>query len=107
MAVARGLLIGFDASVAMLALGVLLRRDVSPLELLTTLLAAALKARGVADAPAALAARAGMAAFVHATVAWLEDPAVGLGERLDLADRDMHTLLTRAPRLGRPEPDRG
>ena len=81
-------------------------RELAKTDALADALAAALQARGVADGPAVLAARAGMAAFVHATVTWLEDPAVGLGERLDLADREMHTLLTRTARSGRPEPER-
>lgn len=53
----------------------------------------ALMARGVAALPAILAARAGMAAFVQATVAWLDDPAVGLGERLDTAEKALRSLL--------------
>lgn len=56
-------------------------------------LAAALKARGVADLRAVLAARTGMAAFVHATLSWLDDPEVGLGERLDPAFRELRALL--------------
>ena len=56
-------------------------------------LATALKARGVADLRAALAARTGMAAFVYATLSWLDDPEVGLGERIDLAFRELRTLL--------------
>jgi len=38
-------------------------------------LTAALKARGVAELQVVLAARTGMAAFVYATVSWLEDSA--------------------------------
>jgi AcrR family transcriptional regulator len=57
-------------------------------------LAAELKARGVADVRAVLAARTGMAAFVHATVSWLDDPGLGLGERLDLALSELKALLT-------------
>ena len=56
-------------------------------------LAAALKARGVTDLRAVLAARTGMAAFVHATVSWLDDPRLGLGERLDLAMCELKMLL--------------
>ena len=73
-------------------------RELAKTDALADALAAALQARGVADLRAVLAARTGMAAFVHATVAWLEDPAVGLGERLDLADRELHTLLARTAR---------
>ena len=73
-------------------------RELAKTDALADALAAALQARGVAELRAVLAARTGMAAFVHATVAWLEDPAVGLGERLDLADRELHTLLARTAR---------
>jgi hypothetical protein len=34
-----------------------------------------------------------MAAFVHATVSWLDDPEPGLGERIDLAHRELRALL--------------
>jgi hypothetical protein len=34
-----------------------------------------------------------MVAFVQATVAWLDDPTHGLGERLDLALRELKALL--------------
>ena len=68
-------------------------RELAKLAALTDALAAALKIRGVADLRADLAARAGMAAFVHATVAWLEGPDVGLGERFDLAFHDLRALL--------------
>ena len=40
-----------------------------------------------------------MAACVHATVAWLEDPAVGLGDRLDRGERELHAMATRADGL--------
>ena len=56
-------------------------------------LAVALKARGVAELRADLAAQTGMAAFVHATVSWLDDPSQGLGERLDLVLRELQALL--------------
>ena len=59
-------------------------------------LAAALKARGVADLRAVLAARAGMAAFVQAVVSWLDDPGPGLGERLELAFRALKAVVTDA-----------
>ena len=49
--------------------------------------------RGVADLRAILAARAGMAAFAHAASAWLDDPAVGLSERVDLAFDELKGLL--------------
>ncbi len=56
-------------------------------------LAAALRARGVAELRAVLAARTGMAAFAHATLAWLDDPEPGLGARLDLARRELRALV--------------
>ena len=69
-------------------------REMAKMAALADALAAALQARGVADLRAALAARTGMAAFVHATVSWLDDPGTGLGERLDLAFRELKALLT-------------
>ena len=59
---------------------------------LTGALADALKARGVPDLRATLAAQIGMAAFAQATIAWLEHPEPGLGERLDLALRELGML---------------
>ena len=56
-------------------------------------IAAALAARGVADLPAALAARTGMAVFVHVTMSWLADPKPTLGERLDLAASELKALM--------------
>ena len=56
-------------------------------------LALALKARGVADLQAILAACAGMAAFVHATISWLENAETDLGTRLDVAERELKALL--------------
>ena len=55
-------------------------------------LAAALRRRGVEDLPAELAARTGMAAFVYATTAWLDDPTLSLGDRLELAERGLKAL---------------
>ena len=60
---------------------------------LADLLAAALKEKGVADLPAVLAARTGMAAFVHATASWLADAKPSLGERLDLTASVLKSLL--------------
>lgn len=57
-------------------------------------MAGALKARGVTHLKAVLAARVGMAAFVEAMVCWLEDPTLGLGERLELAFRELKALLS-------------
>ena len=68
-------------------------RELTKMATLSDALAAALQARGVADLQAILAARTGMAAFVHATVSWLDDPEPGLGERLDLACRALKALV--------------
>lgn len=68
-------------------------REQAKLAVLADALALALKARGVADIQAILAARAGMAAFVQATVSWLENPEGGLAARLDLAERELRALL--------------
>ena len=68
-------------------------RELAKIAALADALAAALKARGVADLRAVLAAQTGMAAFVHATLSWLDDPNVGLGERFDLAFRELKALL--------------
>ncbi len=72
----------------------LAERELAKMAALADALAAALKARGVADLQAVLAARTGMAAFAHATVSWLDDPGLGLGERLDLAHRELKAMLT-------------
>ncbi len=69
-------------------------RELAKMAALADALAAALKARGVADLQAVLAARTAMAGFVHATVSWLDDPVLGLGERLDLAFRELKALWT-------------
>jgi hypothetical protein len=34
-----------------------------------------------------------MAAFGHATISWLNDPGPGLGEYIDLAERELKALL--------------
>jgi AcrR family transcriptional regulator len=72
-------------------------REMAKTAALADALAAALKARGVEDLRAELAARTGMAAFVHATVSWLDNPQPSLGERLDLASRELKTLLIPSP----------
>ena len=69
-------------------------RELAKLAALSDALAGALQARGVADLEAVLAARIGMAAFVHATVSWLDNPELGLGERLDLTCRALKALMT-------------
>ena len=68
-------------------------RELAKIAALADALADALKARGVADLRAVLAARTGMVAFVHATLSWLDDPKVGFGQRIDLAARELKALL--------------
>jgi AcrR family transcriptional regulator len=75
---------------------VLYEREMAKMAALADALASALKARGVADLQAVLAARTGMAAFAHVTVSWLDDPELGLGERLDLAFRELKALLAKS-----------
>ena len=70
----------------------LAERELSKHAALADALAEALKARGVGDLPATLAARAGVMAFAHATVSWLDDPAPSLDERLGLTLRSLKTL---------------
>lgn len=67
-------------------------RELAKLAALSDALADALRARGVADLPATLAARTGMAAFAHATIAWLGDASIDLGERLNRAERAIQAL---------------
>ena len=68
-------------------------REIAKTAALADALVAALQARGVTDLRAVLAAQTGMAAFVQATVAWLDDPEPGLGERLERARRELVALL--------------
>ena len=60
---------------------------------LSDALAVALQERAIPELPAALAARVGMAAFVHATAAWLNHAEPSLGERLDVALRELKKLV--------------
>ena len=69
-------------------------RELAKIAALTATLAAILRARGVAALRAELAAQAGMAAFSQATMAWLDDPTGGLGQRLDQAFAALKELLT-------------
>ena len=69
-------------------------RELAKTATLADALAAALRARGVADLRAVLAAQTGMAAFAHVTIAWLENPEPGLAERLDLAFHELRALVT-------------
>lgn len=73
----------------------LAERELAKLAALTDALARALKARGVEDLQAVLAAQTGMAAFAHATISWLDDPALDLGEHLDRAVHGLRTLLVK------------
>lgn len=70
-------------------------RELAKYEVLADALAAALGARGVGEQPALLAARTGMAAFTHATIAWLHTSEPGLAERLDAVLQDLRALLGR------------
>lgn len=67
-------------------------RELAKHEALADVLAEGLRARGVADAVAMLAARAGMTAFAHATVAWLDKAEPGLPARLAEVRRDLHAM---------------
>ena len=73
-------------------------REMAKTAALTDALAAALKARGVETLRAELAASAGMAAFVHATISWLDDPEPSLAKRLDLTFRELKALLAESDR---------
>jgi AcrR family transcriptional regulator len=68
-------------------------RELAKIEALAEGLATALMTRGVPNLRAVLAAQIGMAAFVHSTVSWLEDPSVRLAERFDLTFREMKALF--------------
>ena len=69
-------------------------RELAKIAALADALADALRGRGVANLRATLAAQAGMAAFAHATHAWLDDPDAGLGGRFDLAFAELKALLS-------------
>ena len=68
-------------------------RELAKVAALTDALACALRARGVAELSAMLAAEAGMVAFMQASLAWLNDPEVSFGERLERAGRELKALL--------------
>jgi len=63
---------------------------------LTAVLAAALQQRGVGADLAFLAARLGMAAFIHAASGWREAPALGLAAHLQRAFATVSDLSARA-----------
>ena len=68
-------------------------RELSKLDALADVLARSLRARGVPDRPALLAAKIGVAAFAQATLAWLERDTPSLADRLDRAERDLQGLF--------------
>lgn len=78
-------------------------RELAKQEVLADALAAALQARGVGEQSALLAARTGIAAFAHATVAWLDTPEPGLLKRLNLVLQDLRALL--GPNVREPDAD--
>ena len=67
-------------------------RELAKTAALSEALSRALRARGVPENRAALAAQIGVAVFAHVTVAWLEEAKPGLTERLDRAERDLKNL---------------
>lgn len=71
----------------------LYERELAKIAALADALAAALRARNVSDPRATLAARTGMAAFAYVVFAWLDDPQVGLGDRLEVVFGELRTLL--------------
>lgn len=71
----------------------LAERELAKHAALAEAMAQALKARGTDGLRADLAARTGMAAFAQATLAWLDDPSLALGDRLDLSRRALLTLF--------------
>jgi AcrR family transcriptional regulator len=72
-------------------------RELAKLDALADALAQAMEVRGVQPLQAALAARAGLAAFAQATLAWLEDERPSLDERLAAAERSLRALVTSGP----------
>ena len=69
-------------------------RELAKIAALADALANGLKARGVEDLRAVLAARAAMAAFVHATTLWLNDPMPDLKERVEISFRELTAILS-------------
>ncbi len=74
------------------ATSALQEREMAKHGALSDALEVALQERGIPDLSAALAARVGMAAFVHATAAWLNQANPSLDERLDDALRELKKL---------------
>ena len=83
-----------------LAAPALHERELAKTAVLVKALAAALQARGVPELRAGLAARIGMDVFVHAIVAWLDDPEPGLDQRLETAWCEMVALVGAGRRGG-------
>lgn len=71
----------------------LAERELAKLATLADALATVLVSKGVGALQATLAARVGIAAFAQATSAWLDDPGMSLGARLDLAFDALKSLL--------------
>lgn len=74
-------------------------RELAKMAALADVLATALKARGIPDLQANLAALTGMATFAHATISWLEDAETSLAARLELAERELRALLGEPSRV--------
>ena len=68
-------------------------REAAKMVTLGDALAGALERRGTPPLHAALAARTGLGAFVHAVGAWLPDPRPSLGERLTEAEAALRQVL--------------
>ena len=67
-------------------------RELAKAAALADALADALRARGVDDGQAVLAARTGLFAFGHAVTRWFDDPAADRGDHLDRALRNLKGL---------------
>ena len=68
-------------------------REGAKMAALADALALALQTRGVAALRASLASQAAMGGLAQATLAWLDDPTVGLAERIDLTAWELKALL--------------
>jgi AcrR family transcriptional regulator len=64
------------------------------------MLSTALRARGVGDEPAAIAARTGWGILAHAMGRWRADPAVSLGEHVERSFRQLRMLTAASPTAG-------
>lgn len=70
-------------------------RELSKLAALSDALGAALRARGVPDLQASLAAQVGIAAFADATRCWLDNEHLDLAELLDRVEHELKRILAR------------